>query len=147
MEANNILLFNYKGKEVRTFERNGLVWFVLNDIAAITEHSAIRQVRKYLRDYEIDDVVISDTLGRKQVMNCITESGFYSMIFPNRKAEIYSIITSVIMATIKKTNSLNKRLRFLEMRFEENETAIYSSSRTNNPALQPENEAYQYSLF
>jgi prophage antirepressor-like protein len=147
MEANNILLFNYKGKEVRTFEINGIIWIISNDIAGISNHWDNNNTKKYLQPYEVGEVLINNPTGQNQIMVCISESGFYSMVFPNRKAEIYSIITSVIMATIKKTNSLNKRLRFLEMRFEENETAIYSAFRPNKPALQPENGEYQYSLF
>lgn len=146
MEQSNIQLFNYKGKEIRTFEINGIIWIISNDIAGISNHWDINNTKKYFRPYEVGEVLINNPTGQNQIMVCISESGFYSMIFPNRKAEIYSIITSVIMATIKKTNSLNKRLRFLTMRFEENETAIYSASRPNKPALQPENEAYQYSL-
>jgi hypothetical protein len=44
-------------------------------------------------------------------------------------------------------NRINKRLRFLKLRIEENETAIYSAFRPNKPALQPENGEFQYSLF
>lgn len=44
-------------------------------------------------------------------------------------------------------NRINKRLRFLKLRIEENETAIYSAFRPNKPALQSEIEAFQCSLF
>lgn len=44
-------------------------------------------------------------------------------------------------------NRINKRLRFLKLRVEENETAIFAPYRANQTVLQAENAAMQYSLF
>ncbi len=178
MEANNIQLFSYENKEVRTFEKDGLVWFVAADIADITGHANINDsIYKILDKDEIDTLESVDTIGRKRNYLAINECGFYRLIFhstlPQAKA-FTKFVTSVILPTIRKTggynvntkqlqeiatdkqeietltatkNRINKRLRFLKMRVEENETAIFSPYRANKTVLQPEIEAIQYSLF
>jgi prophage antirepressor-like protein len=178
MEANNIQLFSYENKEVRTFEKDGLIWFVLNDVSGITKHSAIKNTKKNLRPYEVGEALISDLTGRKQLMTVVSESGLYRLILKSRlpEAERFSdYVCCEILPTIRKTggyntntkqlqeiaqdkqeietltdtkNRINKRLRFLKMRVDENETAIFAPYRANKTtALQPENESSQYSLF
>ena len=178
MEANNIQLFNYENKEVRTFEKDGLVWFVSIDVAEITGHKYIRNtINKVLDIDEVANVVAIDEIGRNHSVQAINESGLYKLLFRSRlpQAKAFTkFVTSVILPTIRKTggynantkqlqeiahdkqeietltdtkNRINKRLRFLKLRVEENETAIFAPYWANKTALQPENEALQYSLF
>jgi prophage antirepressor-like protein len=164
----SIKLFTYENKQVRTFEREGHVWFVLKDVEAITTHKSIRGAKKVLRPFEVDEVAISDVTGRKQFMSIITESGLYRLILNSRLPEAIRFSDYVcceILPQIRKTgsynsnskqhqevvndkhevqvltdqkNRINKRLRYLKERIEENENIIYSPYKATCPALQHE---------
>ncbi|WP_373725096.1 BRO-N domain-containing protein [Bacteroides heparinolyticus] len=97
---------NYKGNEVRTVNKNGEVWWVLADVCKILELSNSRETSKRLDDDEKDDVSIIDTIGRKQTVTAINESGLYNLIFQSRKPEAKPFrkwVTSEVLPSIRKT--------------------------------------------
>jgi len=111
MEQNNIRLFNYENKEVRTFEKAGLVWFATKDLEQITGHSNIRSVIKKALDIdEVHTMYNVDKSGRQNNTQFINESGMYKLLFRSRlpQAKAFTkFVTSVILPTIRKTGSFN----------------------------------------
>lgn len=83
---NNLQVFSYEGKEVRTIQRNGEPWWVLKDVCDVLELSNSRMVSDRL-DEDEKGVSIVDTLGGKQELTVISESGLYNVILLSRKPE------------------------------------------------------------
>ncbi|MGK9249747.1 UNVERIFIED_CONTAM: BRO family protein, partial [Melissococcus plutonius] len=74
-------IFNFERNEIRTIEINKEPYFVGKDVANILGYI---NPRKALADHvDSDDkgVTNCDTLGGKQTMTIINESGLYSLIF------------------------------------------------------------------
>jgi len=116
-----------------------------------------RSIDEILDDDEVAIMNLVDKIGKTNHFQIINESGFYKLMFRSRlpKAKAFTKhVTSVILPTIRKTggynvhapqlaeiahdkqafkelteqkNAINKRLRFLKMRIEENENTVYSS--------------------
>lgn len=111
METNNIQLFNYESKQVRTFEKDGLIWFVATDVAEITGHKRIRSsINRILDTDEAHIVGGMDKSGKFNNIQVINESGLYKLLFrsklPQAKA-FTKYVTSVILPTIRKTGSFS----------------------------------------
>ena len=138
---------------------DGSLWWVASELAEVTGHKDINTSVRVLDDDEVHIMRLVDKAGKTNNFQVINESGFYKLMFrsklPQAKA-FTKYVTSVILPTIRKTggynsnapqlteiahdkqavkelteqkNAINKRLRFLKMRIEENENAVYSSYR------------------
>mgnify|MGYP000876388854 CR=1 FL=1 len=83
---NELQVFSYEGKEVRTIQRNGETWWVLKDVCGVLEIGNSRMVADRL-DLDEKGVSIIDTLGGKQELTVISESGLYNVILLSRKPE------------------------------------------------------------
>jgi len=83
---NELQVFSYEGKEVRTIQRKGEPWWVLRDVCGVLELSNSRMVADRLDDDE-KGVSIADTPGGKQELTVISESGLYNVILLSRKPE------------------------------------------------------------
>jgi len=83
---NELQVFSYEGKEVRTIQRNGETWWVLKDVCDVLEIGNSRMVADRL-DADEKGVSIIDTLGGKQELTVISESGLYNVILLSRKPE------------------------------------------------------------
>lgn len=106
---NEITIFKYESKKVRTIIRDGEPWFVLKDVC---DALCINNNRMVVERLDEDDVsntdTIYDNLGRKQNMRIISESGLYSVILLSRKPEAKRFkkwITSEVLPEIRKTGS------------------------------------------
>lgn len=103
----NIELFNFEGNEVRTVIMNDDVWFVGKDVCNILGYS---NPRKALSDHVFDDdkgVTVCDTLGGKQNMTIINESGLYALIFGSRLDSAKRFkhwVTSEVLPSVRKHN-------------------------------------------
>lgn len=101
---NNLLVFSYEGKEVRTIQRNGEPWWVLKDVCDVLELSNSRMVSDRL-DEDEKGVSIIDTLGGKQELTVISESGLYNVILLSRKPEARKFkrwVTHEVLPQIRK---------------------------------------------
>lgn len=101
---NNLQVFSYEGKEVRTIQRNGQPWWVLKDVCEVLELSNSRMVADRL-DEDEKGVSIVDTLGGKQELTVISESGLYNVILLSRKPEARKFkrwVTHEVLPTIRK---------------------------------------------
>lgn len=83
---NRLQIFSYEGKEVRTIQKDGNPWWVLKDVCDVLELSNSRMVADRL-DEDEKGVSIVDTLGGKQELTVISESGLYNVILLSRKPE------------------------------------------------------------
>ncbi|OQX16137.1 MAG: hypothetical protein BWK73_04550 [Thiothrix lacustris] len=102
-------VFNFAdGISVRTFlDANGMPWFVAADVCSALELSNTSKAVSRLDDDE-KGVTTGDTLGGKQELTTINESGLYSLIMTSRKEEAKKFkkwVTSEVLPTIRKTGS------------------------------------------
>ncbi len=102
---NELQVFTYSGNEVRTVQKNGEPWFVLKDVCAILGISKYRDAADRLDPDEREPVRV-DTLGGKQEMLCINESGLYNVILRSDKPEAKPFrkwVTSEVLPSIRRT--------------------------------------------
>ncbi|WP_423360700.1 phage antirepressor, partial [Melissococcus plutonius] len=78
---NGSQIFNFEKNKVRTTEINGEPYFVGKDIAKILGYANIHDALTNHVDNDDRGVANYDTLGGKQTMTVINESGLYSLIF------------------------------------------------------------------
>ncbi len=102
---NNIEVFkNDRFGEVRTIVIDNEPWFVAKDVCEVLEISNSRGAISSLDDDE-KGVANTDTLGGKQEMSIINESGLYSLVLRSRKPEAKIFrkwITSEVIPSIRK---------------------------------------------
>jgi prophage antirepressor-like protein len=98
--------FNFNTHAVRVIQRDGAPWFVASDIC---EALGYANSRKAVADHLDDDekgVTIGDTLGGKQALTIINESGLYALVLRSRKPEARKFakwVTSEVLPAIRKT--------------------------------------------
>ena len=83
---NGLQVFSYEGNEVRTVQRADETWWVLRDVCSVLEIDNSGNVAARL-DEDEKGVHTLDTLGGKQDLTVISESGLYSTILLSRKPE------------------------------------------------------------
>lgn len=101
---NALKTFIYNESAVRTVQLGGEPWFVLKDVCDVLGLSNSRVVAERL-DEDEKGVSIVDTLGGKQDLTVINESGLYSVVLLSRKPEAKKFkkwITSEVLPSIRK---------------------------------------------
>lgn len=94
--------------QIRTVMRDGEVWFVGKDVA---EALGFTNSRDAIATHVFDDdkgVEIIDTLGGKQKMTAINESGLYALVFGSRLESAKRFkrwVTYEVLPTIRNTGS------------------------------------------
>lgn len=83
---NPIKTENWNGHEIRFVFHNGEWWAVAKDVADILGYRMASDMTRYL-DNEEKDTHIVRTLGGKQKMTIISETGIYEAIFNSRREE------------------------------------------------------------
>ena len=100
----NIQIFNYNSTEIRTIQNDGEPWFVLKDVCNVLHIGNSRDVVARL-DHDEKGVGQIDTLGGKQEMTIINESGLYNVILRSDKPEAKPFrkwVTSEVLPTIRR---------------------------------------------
>jgi prophage antirepressor-like protein len=100
-------IFMYQGSQVRTEIKDGEPWFVAKDVCEILDIGNPSQAVSRLDDDEKGLITI-DTLGGKQELTAVNESGLYNLIFTSRKEEAKQFkrwITHEVLPQIRKTGS------------------------------------------
>ena len=103
----DVLQHVYKNGSVRSFVSGGEKWFYSNELCAALGQSNPRQAMKRLDPNE-KGVSIVDTLGGRQEVNVVNESGLYALIFTSRKPEARAFrkwVTSEVLPALRKTGS------------------------------------------
>lgn len=101
---NDLQLFQYQSKPVRTINRDGQIWFVAKDVCNVLELNNVSMAISDL-DKEDKDYTRIDTLGGTQSMSIISESGVYSLVFKSRKPEALKCqrwVTKEVLPSIRK---------------------------------------------
>lgn len=102
---NEIQIFNYNSNEVRTIQRDDELWFVLKDVCDVLGLGSPHKVAERLDEDERNQIPVIDSIGRKQEMVIINESGLYSVILRSDKPEAKPFrkwVTSEVLPTIRK---------------------------------------------
>lgn len=90
--------------KVRTVFKNDTVWFVAKDVCNCLEVGNSSQALSRLDDDE-KDIILTDTLGGKQELSAVNESGLYSLVLSSRKPEAKRFkkwVTSEVLPSIRK---------------------------------------------
>ncbi len=103
MTNNNIIEFQFEGKEVRTMKgKNGEPWFVAKDICNVLE---IKNTTDALKRLDSDERARFN-LGRQGETNFVNEPGLYTLILGSRKPQAKAFkrwITHEVIPSIRKT--------------------------------------------
>lgn len=102
---NNIQIFKYENKDVRTVEMNGEPWFVLKDVCAVLGISNHKMTAQRLDSDEVILTDLTDSMGRQQETTVINESGLYNVILRSDKPEAKPFrkwVTSEVLPSIRK---------------------------------------------
>lgn len=100
------LTFSFENSSVRTLGTPEAPLFVATDICKALSHSNPRKAIADLVDPE--DIVkaeITDSMGRTQTVNCVTESGLYALIFGSKLESAKHFkrwVTSEVLPAIRK---------------------------------------------
>lgn len=104
---NKLQTFNYNNNAVRTIEKDGEPWFVLKDVCDVLTLANSRMIADRL-DADEKGVSQIDTLGGKQTMVIINESGLYNVILRSDKPEAKPFrkwITAEVLPAIRQTGA------------------------------------------
>ena len=103
---NELKIFNYEDKKIRTQLINDEPWFVGKDVAEILGYDQPRKAIE--RHVDVDDGMkhtIIDNLGRNQEVWIINESGLYSLILSSKlegAKKFKKWVTSEVLPSIRK---------------------------------------------
>lgn len=105
MSALALQSFGFDGLSLRAMDRDGAAWFVAQDACALL---GIGNTSDALTKLDEDEkgIVSSDTLGGKQQLLIVSESGLYALIFRSRKAEARRFrkwVTQEVLPAIRNT--------------------------------------------
>ncbi|AEG61772.1 phage antirepressor protein [Desulforamulus ruminis DSM 2154] len=84
---NELQVFSYEGKEIRTIQRNGETWWVLKDVCGVLGLSNARMIADRLDEDDVSLAYVTDSMGRRQQTNIVNESGLYNVILRSDKPE------------------------------------------------------------
>lgn len=101
----NLQTFDFNEAPVRVMLRDGQPWFVAADVCRVLELLNTSKACETL-DEDEKGITNSDTLGGKQQMLIISESGLYALVFKSRKAEAKKFrrwVTSEVLPAIRQT--------------------------------------------
>lgn len=104
-------IFEYKGKQVRTIQKDGETWWVLKDVCGILGISKYRDTASRLDEDERGSVRV-DTPGGEQEMTVVNESGLYNVILRSDKPEAKPFrkwVTAEVLPSIRKTGGYGRQ--------------------------------------
>ena len=104
---NKLQIFNYNNNAVRTIEKDGEPWFVLKDVCNVLSIGNAADVYNRL-DADEKGVGQIDTLGGRQNVNIVNESGLYNVILRSDKPEAKPFrkwITAEVLPAIRQTGA------------------------------------------
>ena len=102
---NELQVFHYQDNQVRTIDRDGQPWFVLKDVCEVLGLGSPHKVAERLDEDERNQIPVIDSIGRKQEMSVISESGLYNVILRSDKPEAKPFrrwVTGEVIPSIRK---------------------------------------------
>jgi len=103
--VNEIQVFDFQGKGVRTVYIGDEPWWVLKDVCEVLGLSNSRVVSERLEQDEVSQTYVTDSLGRSQDTTVVNESGLYSVILRSDKPEAKTFkkwVTSEVLPAIRR---------------------------------------------
>jgi prophage antirepressor-like protein len=111
------LSFIYETGKIRVAVIDNEPWFVAKDVCDILELNNVSMATNRLEEDE-KGINYIDTLGGRQKMVCVSESGLYALIFTSSKPEAKAFrrwVTKEVLPSIRKTGKYEaKRLPTIE---------------------------------
>ena len=113
--SNQISTFNFENQSIRTIAINNEPWFIAKDLCDAINISNYRDAIERL-DEDEKGVALTDTLGGKQEMSVVSESGMYTLILRCRDAvkkgsiphRFRKWVTAEVLPQIRKTGSYSQ---------------------------------------
>ena len=108
---NSVQSFNFNQNQIQVINKDGEAWFVASEIAGMFGYRDAANLTRILDDDEKGTHNVS-TLGGKQDVSVINESGFYHAAFKSRKAEVKPFrkwVTAEVLPAIRKTGGYQIR--------------------------------------
>lgn len=103
---NELQIFKYQDKQIRTVERKGEPWWVLKDVCEVLEMGSPHKVAERLEEDERNRIPVTDSIGRQQETNIVNEAGLYNVILRSDKPQAKPFrrwVTNEVLPTIRKT--------------------------------------------
>ena len=103
---NELQIFKYQDKQIRTVERNGEPWWVLKDVCEVLEMGSPHKVAERLEEDERNQIPVTDSIGRQQETTIVNEAGLYNVILRSDKPQAKPFrrwVTNEVLPTIRKT--------------------------------------------
>ena len=110
---NNLIIFNYNENEIRIITINGEPWWVLKDVCDVLEPGSTHKAADKPDDDERSLIPLVDSIGKKQEMTIINESGLYALILsskPPKAKQFKRWVTSEVLPSIRKSSSYGKEI-------------------------------------
>jgi prophage antirepressor-like protein len=108
MDKDKLMIFeNKQFRKVRATVIDGEPWFIVKDVCGILDISNAKDAIRNLDD-EKSVVSIAEPHGRTQKINCVSESGLYTLIMCSRKPEskvFRRLITHEVIPSIRKNGA------------------------------------------
>lgn len=102
---NDLQIFEFENKNIRTVVKDNQLWFVGKDVADVLGYSNTRDALQKHVDVEDKDVANRDTLGGSQNLAVINESGLYSLILKSQLTgakQFKRWVTNEVLPSIRK---------------------------------------------
>lgn len=103
-----IMPFEYKGRQVRTIVREGETWWVLVDVCKILGLTSSARTAERLDKDEVSQAQVIDAMGRQQLTAVVNESGLYSVLLRSDKPEAKPFkrwVTHEVLPAIRRTGT------------------------------------------
>lgn len=115
--SNQISTFNFENQSIRTIAINNEPWFIAKDLCDAINISNYRDAIERL-DEDEKGVALTDTLGGKQEMSVVSESGMYTLILRCRDAvkkgsvphRFRKWVTAEVLPQIRKTGRYSQNI-------------------------------------
>jgi anti-repressor protein len=91
--------------QVRTITKDGEPWFITTDICRALEIGNVTDAISRLEKDEVDLIEVTDSIGRQQKTNAVSEPGLYALVLGSRKPEARAFkrwITHEVIPSIRK---------------------------------------------
>lgn len=103
---NELQVFSFESNSVRALERDGQAWFVAKDAAKTLGYKNPRDAISKHVDEEDKEVAKCDTLGGRQDIAIINESGLYCLVLSSKLPSAKKFkrwVTSEVLPALRKT--------------------------------------------
>ena len=133
MNTTQLTQFKFDSKRIRTITNEGSIWFVAADVCEALTICNSRDAISRLDDDE-KGASSTATIGGKQDMATINESGLYSLILTSRKPEAKRFkkwVTSEVLPSIRDTYNIIEALNNFEVPDDVPDMYVYAIKNTS----------------